>query len=145
MQNVAVSRIFVNVTPTITAYVPTTSTAKLSSLNFWEKIFKRTCVATVYLKFSQGFYFYETSQMRSFVKIKSSRNGEILLSFTNAGKSCPSCEFLMWQICLLMVFAKIFKFTVCSGTLPWAFDDVLLCVCVSREGSDETAQMYMLI
>ena len=36
----------------------------------------------------------ETSRMRSFVKIKPSRNGEITLSFTNVhvhvGKSCPS-------------------------------------------------------
>ena len=46
--------------------------------------------------------------MRSFVKIKSrSRNGEIPLSFTDAGKSCPSREFLTRQICLLTLFAKI--------------------------------------
>ena len=45
--------------------------------------------------------------LRSFAKIKSSRNGKITLSFTDAGKSCPSCEFLMWQICLLTLFAKI--------------------------------------
>ena len=33
--------------------------------------------------------------MRSFVKIKSSRNGEITLSFTDEGKSCHSREFLL--------------------------------------------------
>ena len=32
--------------------------------------------------------------MRSFVKIKSSRNGEITLSFTGVVKSCHSREFL---------------------------------------------------
>ena len=38
--------------------------------------------------------FRETFQMRSFVKIKSSRNGEITLSFTDVCKSCPSRGFL---------------------------------------------------
>ena len=42
-----------------------------------------------------------------FVKIKSSRNSEITLSFTNAGKSCLSLVFLVSQICLLTIFAKI--------------------------------------
>ena len=32
-----------------------------------------------------------------FVKIKSSQNGEITLSFTDIGKSCPSSDFLMSQ------------------------------------------------
>ena len=32
--------------------------------------------------------------MQSFVKIKSSQNGEITLSFTDLGKSCISDEFL---------------------------------------------------
>ena len=45
--------------------------------------------------------------MRSFVKIIFSRNGEITLSFTNIGKSCPSHEFSSWQICLKSLFAKI--------------------------------------
>ena len=45
--------------------------------------------------------------MRSFVKIKSSQNGEITLSFTDIVKSCPSCEFLASQICYLTLFAKI--------------------------------------
>ena len=35
--------------------------------------------------FSQNF-----AHMRSFVKIKSSRNGEIILSITDIGKSCHS-------------------------------------------------------
>ena len=46
------------------------------------------------------------SQMQSFVKIKPSQNGEITLSFTNIGKSCPSREFLMSQMCLLTLFTK---------------------------------------
>ena len=56
--------------------------------------------------FREG-YFRETSYMRSFVKIKSSRNDEIYLSFTDIGKSCPSREFYTSQICLLTPFAKI--------------------------------------
>ena len=44
-------------------------------------------------KFTRVFYFRETSHVRSFVKIKSSRNGEITLSFTDIGKACPSLEF----------------------------------------------------
>ena len=46
-----------------------------------------------YCKFSRGLYFRETSHTRSFVKIKYSRNGEISLSFTDIGESCPSHEF----------------------------------------------------
>ena len=45
--------------------------------------------------------------MRSFVKMKSSRNGEIILSFTDIGKSCPSRKFLLSKVCLFMLFAKI--------------------------------------
>ena len=45
--------------------------------------------------------------MQSFVKMKSSRNGEITLSFTDIGKSCPSWEYLTSQICLLTLFTKI--------------------------------------
>ena len=44
--------------------------------------------------------------MRRFVKIKSSRNGEITLSCTDIGKSCPSRQFLTLQICLLALIAK---------------------------------------
>ena len=56
--------------------------------------------------------------MRRFVKIKSSRTGEITLSVTDEGKSCNSREFLGSQICLLTLFAKIkfsrifYEFTV---------------------------------
>ena len=55
--------------------------------------------------------------MRSFVKIKSSRNAEITLSFTYICKSCPCREFLATQICLNAVrenkiIAKISGFTV---------------------------------
>ena len=52
--------------------------------------------------------------MRSFVKIKSSRTGEIPLSFTEKGVSSPSREFLVSQICLLTPFAKI----KCSRKFP---------------------------
>ena len=45
--------------------------------------------------------------MRSFVKIKSSLNGEIILSFTDIGEKCSICEFQTSQICLLALFAKI--------------------------------------
>ena len=45
--------------------------------------------------------------MRSFVKIISSRNDEIALTFVNMAKPCPSHGFLISQICLLMLFAKI--------------------------------------
>ena len=45
-------------------------------------------------KFSRGFYFRETSHMRSFVKIKSSQNGEITLSTTDIVKSCSRRDFL---------------------------------------------------
>ena len=44
--------------------------------------------------------FRETSHMRSFVKIKSSHIGEIILSFTDIDTSCHSREFLTSQICL---------------------------------------------
>ena len=45
--------------------------------------------------------------MRSFVKTKSSRNGEITLSTTDIGKSYPCSEFFRSQVCLLTLFAKI--------------------------------------
>ena len=45
-------------------------------------------------KKSRGFYFHETSRLRSVVKIRPSQNGEITLSFTDVGKSCPSRELL---------------------------------------------------
>ena len=45
--------------------------------------------------------------MRSFVKIKSSRNGENILSFSDIGKSCHSRDFITSQICLFSLFARI--------------------------------------
>ena len=45
--------------------------------------------------------------MRSFVKIKPSQIGEIILSFTDIGKSRSCRDFLTSQICVLTLFAKI--------------------------------------
>ena len=47
--------------------------------------------------------------MRSFTKIRPSRNGKITLSFIDnyTGKSCLSREFFTSLICLLMLFPKI--------------------------------------
>ena len=50
--------------------------------------------------------FCETIQMRSSVKIKPSRKGQIILSFTDVGKSCHSRKIFKWQICLLTLFAE---------------------------------------
>ena len=61
---------------------------------------------TVIQKFS-WFYFQETSHMLSFLKIKSTRNVETTLSFTDKEKSCQGPYFVNVQICLLTLFAKI--------------------------------------
>ena len=48
--------------------------------------------------------------MQSFVKIKSLQNGEIILSFTDIGKSCHSGDFISTQIFLFFenkILAKI--------------------------------------
>ena len=45
--------------------------------------------------------------MRSFVKVKPSRNSKSPLSFIDIGKPCLIGEFFTSQICLLMLFAKI--------------------------------------
>ena len=45
--------------------------------------------------------------MRSFVKIKSSRNGEITLSSTDICKSYHSGDIFRSQVCLLTLFAKM--------------------------------------
>ena len=72
--------------------------------------------------------------MRSFAKINLLRYGEITLSFTDIGKSCTGCKFLMSKIYLLTLFGKIkiiaknSKFTVghmvhikfISGQFIWA-------------------------
>ena len=55
--------------------------------------------------------------MRSFVKIKPSRNGEITLSFTNKGKSSPGRDFFanmsFYAIRENKILAKkVFAFTV---------------------------------
>ena len=57
--------------------------------------------------FSDGFIFAKFHGCEGLVKIKTLRNGKITLSLTDVGKSCPSREFLRWQICYLMQFAKI--------------------------------------
>ena len=44
--------------------------------------------------------------MRSFVKIKSSRIGEITLLFTDIGTLRPCHEFSALKICVLTLFAK---------------------------------------
>ena len=78
--------------------------------NFRE--FKLTVNYCKFRNFREGFI------MRSFVKMKSSRNVEITLSFTDAGKSCPSHEFLTSQICLLTLFAKL-KLSRGSAVAQW--------------------------
>ena len=55
--------------------------------------------------------------MRSFMKIKSSRNGVITLSFTDEGKTCHSREFYVADMSFNAVrenkiLAKISEFTV---------------------------------
>ena len=52
------------------------------------------------------------------MKIKSSHTGEITLSFSDIGKSCPCRRFLMAQICFNAIhdnkiLAKISEFTEC--------------------------------
>ena len=60
-----------------------------------------------YCKFG---YFCEGLFSRSFMKIKSSRNGVITLSTTDhihVAKSYPSCELFRSQVCLLTVSSKM--------------------------------------
>ena len=45
--------------------------------------------------------------MRSFVKIKPSRNDKLTLSFINTGKSCIKRDFFTSLMCLLKLFANI--------------------------------------
>ena len=45
--------------------------------------------------------------MRSFVKIKPTRIGDITLLFTDISKSRPCHKFLTSQLCVLTQFAKI--------------------------------------
>ena len=66
----------------------------LSFLMFVFKEFGILCIEiTVNSETFARFYFHETLHMRNFVKIKSSRNGEIILSLTDKDKSCPKREF----------------------------------------------------
>ena len=66
---------------------------------------------------------------RSFVKIKSSRNGEITLPFTDVGKSCSSRELLASHTCTFVVYryskskiiAKISEFTVHVVSSFWEY------------------------
>ena len=51
------------------------------------------------------------------MKIKPSQNGDIPLSFTDVGKSCPSHKILTWQMSFKAIrknkiITKIFEFTV---------------------------------
>ena len=73
------------------------TTSKLSIMQFTN---------TVHSENFTRVYFRETSR-RSFAKMKPSRNSKITPSFIDAGKSCPSREFLTLQICILKLFAKI--------------------------------------
>ena len=59
--------------------------------------------------------------MRSFVKIKSLRNGEITLSTTHKCKPYPSREMFRSQVCLLTLFAKI-KFSRKFPDLQYLMD-----------------------
>ena len=52
-------------------------------------------------------YFRETSHLRSYVKIRHSRNGEITQPVTDVGKSGHSREFLTSQTCILTLFVKL--------------------------------------
>ena len=71
--------------------------------------------------------------MRSFVKIKSSRNGQIILSFTVEGKSCHNRDFYVAKMSFNAIrenriLAKISEFAVFAFFLvscmiplvPWA-------------------------
>ena len=79
-------------------------------------MFRLQYLITVNLEIFARVLFWETTQI--FKKIKPSQNGETTLLFTDEGKSCPSRELLMSQICLLRLFenikilGKISEFTV---------------------------------
>ena len=68
-------------------------------------------------------YFRETSHMQRFVIITPSRNGDITLSFTVIGKSCPSGEFVKSQICLSALFAKISLAKISKFTVLFIYDE----------------------
>ena len=58
------------------------------------RLIQTSLLSTVNSEIFARVYCRETSHMRSFVKIKSSRNGLITLSLTDEGKSCHSREYL---------------------------------------------------
>ena len=76
--------------------------------------------------------------MRSFVKIKSSRNAEITLSFTNIGKSWPSRIYIVTNMSFNAIrenkiLAKISGFTVIGTSLNKEDNHAMLsivCACV---------------
>ena len=72
--------------------------------------------------------------MRSFVKIRPSRNDEITMSLTGAiSKSGPSREMLKLQICILTLFAKInFSRKFPDLQYPWNYHEYvyILFICV---------------
>ena len=68
-------------------------------------MFRLQYLITVNLEIFARVLFWETTQI--FKKIKPSQIGDTTLSITDEGKSCPSCELLMSQKCLLKLFVKI--------------------------------------
>ena len=64
--------------------------------------------------------------MRNFVKIKSSRNGEIPLSLTDIDESWLSHDFLTSQICVLTLFPKI-KLSQKKTELTIFFSSAVFC------------------
>ena len=89
----------------------------------------KDCVYTVNLEIFFVFYFRESSHMQTFMKIKLLRYREIILSFTDIGKSSPFCEFLASQIRLLTLFGKI-KFSRNFPNLQYYFNpSVYIRVC----------------
>ena len=83
---------------------------------------------------------------RSFVKIKPSRIGDITLSFTDIGKSCPVREFyIAFLMCLLTLFAKI-KFSRKFPNLQYrTLHEMLVLIALSsNDVSDEPVQMRSL-
>ena len=77
----------------------------VKSVSFDSKLFY-THPFTVNSEISRGFNFRETSHMRSFVKIKSSRIGGITPSFTYIGKSRPCRKFSTSKIGVLTLFER---------------------------------------
>ena len=83
--------------------------------------------------------------MRSFVKIKFPRIGEITLPFTDIGISRPCHELSTPQRCVLTLFAKIELSPIFPNLqylfLPNPFRPLLI-VSMSREGTCGSANMH---